>query len=499
VQSSAPLLTMTCVHKRFGGVRALRGADLEVSKPGVVHALLGQNGCGKSTLLGVLSGQLRPDEGTIELNGRLVTFHSPVSAIAHGVAMVSQETAVAPDLTVAENVLLGRLGGHRAAVNWKKTRRQAQEVLEQIGADYALDCPVRALRPDQRQMVEIARALSARAKVLVLDEPTSSLSDDEVEGLFAAIRRLTASGVSIIFVSHRLDEVFTIADEITVLRDGLTVARGEAARFGPSGAVEAMVGEVDLTVTRQAFDEDVTEAAVLRVTNVTVAGCLRDVSLDVSEGEVVGLAGLVGSGRSELLEAIFGVRATETGIVSVAGAELDKRTPRTSIRHGVGFLPPDRKSQGLVLGMSVRDNLSMIATCMQGRWKPPRRREEEDLCTNVAAVVNIVAPLESTVGNLSGGNQQKVALAKRLVRGPKVLLLDEPTRGVDVAAKADIHQHLRDAAAKGMGLLVSSSENDELLALCDRILVLYRGRVVATLTGDEATEARLASLTGGHL
>ena len=499
MQPSAPLLTMTCVHKRFGGVRALRGADLEVSKPGVVHALLGQNGCGKSTLLGVLSGQLRADEGTMELNGHRVTFHSPVSALAHGVAMVSQETAVAPDLTVAENVLLGRLAGSRAAISWKKTKLQAQEALEQIGADYALDCPVRALRPDQRQMVEIARALSTRAKVLVLDEPTSSLSDDEVEGLFAAIRRLTASGVSVVFVSHRLDEVFSIADEITVLRDGLTVAQGEAMGYGPAGAVEAMVGEVDLTVTRQAFDEDTTEAAVLSVRNVTAPGCLRDVSLDVREGEVVGLAGLVGSGRSELLEAVFGVRATEAGTVSVAGAELGKRSPRTSIKHGIGFLPPDRKSQGLVLGMSVRHNISMTATCMQGRWKSPRRSAEQDLCKDVAAAVNIVAPLESIVGNLSGGNQQKVALAKWLVRAPKVLLLDEPTRGVDVAAKADIHQHLRDAAAQGLGLLVSSSENDELLALCDRILVLYRGQVVAALTGDEATEARLASLTGGHL
>jgi len=489
---------MTCVHKRFGGVRALRGADLEVTRPGVVHALLGQNGCGKSTLLGVLSGQLRPDEGTLAIDGRAVTFHSPVSALAHGVAMVAQETAVAPDLTVAENVLLGRLAGRRAGVNWKQTRRLAVAALEQIGADYDPDSLVRTLRPDQRQMVEIARALSTNAKILVLDEPTSSLSDDEVEGLFAAIRRVTANGVSVIFVSHRLTEVFAISDEITVMRDGLTVATGNAGDYGPSGAVAAMVGEVDLSVSREIYEESRDENAALSVRHLSSPGCLDDVSLDVGDGEVVGLAGLVGSGRSELLEAVFGVRPAQAERVAVAGAELARRSPRASIRRGLGFLPPDRKTQGLVLGMSVRHNLAMTATCGRGRLRAPRRRDEEAFCAAIAEKVNIVAPLESLAGTLSGGNQQKVAIGKWLVHAPKVLLLDEPTRGVDVAAKADIHQHLRDAAAQGMALLISSSENDELLALCDRILVMYRGRVVASLAADEATEARLASLTGGH-
>ena len=326
-----------------------------------------------------------------------------------------------PDLTVAENVLLGRLAGRRAGISWKQTRRLAREALEQIGADYDPDCPVRALRPDQQQMVEIARALSTNARILVLDEPTSSLSDDEVEGLFAAIRRVTAKGVSVIFVSHRLTEVFAISDEITVLRDGLTVATGKALDYGPSGAVAAMVGEVDLTVNRQFYNEDVDESAALSVRRLSSPGCLHDVSLDVGEGEVVGLAGLVGSGRSELLEAVFGVRPSVADRVAVAGVELARSNPRISIAHGIGFLPPDRKTQGLVLGMSVRHNLAMTATCRRGRWRAPRRRDEEAFCSAIASKVNIVAPLESTAGTLSGGNQQKVALGKWLVHAPRVL------------------------------------------------------------------------------
>jgi ABC-type sugar transport system ATPase subunit len=500
----APLLRLEGVQKTFGPTRALKDANLTIPTGGVVHVLIGENGSGKSTLLGVLSGQIRHDAGTVSLEGRRVRFGSPVAALRHGVAMVSQEVAVAPDLTVAENVLLGRGQVRRwAGISRSASRAKAQGVLERLDFDVDPDCPVRRLRPDQRQMVEIARALTADARVLILDEPTSSLTDDEVESLFTTVRRLKAQGVAIIFVSHRMQELFEIADDITVLRDGVTVAEGSAASFTPESLVSAMLGEEP-----PADREDGSAASsgvgpgdpvALHVSGLVVPGRVEDFNLDLRRGEIVGLAGLVGAGRSEVLESIFGARAHGAGTFEVDGKPYVPRGPRRAIAHGIGFVPADRKADGLVLGMSVGANMTMVDTHDAPRLAPPARGHGTATVARLATSLRLNPRLADTgTARLSGGNQQKVAVAKWLVRRPRVLLLDEPTRGVDVMAKADIHQELRATAAAGGALLVSSSEIDELLALCHRVLVMFRGRVVADLDVPETDESEILKLAGGQ-
>jgi ABC-type sugar transport system ATPase subunit len=469
-----------------------------LEKTGVVHALMGQNGSGKSTMLNILSGQLRPDEGVIAIGGSRVTFRSPPDALAHGISMVSQETALAEDLSIAENILLGRrLIRGRIGIDWGATRDRAREVLEQIGADYDPAWVVRSLRPDQKQMVEIARAMSTDVRILVLDEPTSSLTDEETKGLFVAIRRLKERGVCIIYVSHRLPEVFEISDEMTVLRDGVTVAEGQKDDFSPRSLVATMVGTEKPLAPGPTRMCDVEAVPVLQIRGLTLEGSVSNVDLDVHEGEIVGLGGLLGSGRREVLEAIYGLRRPSSGAILLSGKPLKNESPLAAIKHGVGFVPPDRKTQGVVLPMTVQDNLAMAATSERRRLSSPRNGTIEEECRATSRLLSIKAALDAEVRTLSGGNQQKVALGKWLLRPPKVLLLDEPTRGVDVSAKGEIHRLLREAASRGIAMLVSSSEYDELCDLCDRIVVFFRGCVVATILRDEATETRLAALGGG--
>jgi ABC-type sugar transport system ATPase subunit len=499
-----PLLTLSGVHKRFGGVHALRGAELTIAGPGVVHVLLGENGSGKSTLLGVLSGQLRPDEGEVRLDGAPVQFSSPVAALGAGIAMVSQETAVAPDLTVAENVLLGRgLVRRWSGLSARSSRAKARDILARLELDYDPDWLVRKLRPDQRQMVEIARALSTDARILILDEPTSSLTDDEVGGLFGAIRQLKEQRVATVFVSHRLAEVLEIGDEVTVLRDGRTVAQAPMSAFDARSLVDAMVGDVVAPGVRRrpsAGTSGPAKRLALQVRGLRVPGVVDGVDLGVRHGEIVGISGLVGAGRTELLEAIFGVRPIETGDLELDGTAYAPTDARSAIARGVGFLPPDRKSQGLVLSMSVRSNVTMVQTLRRSRLRAPERALETRSAATACNTMRVkAASFDVPAGSLSGGNQQKVALAKWLTGEPRLLLLDEPTRGVDVAAKAEIHDRLRAIAATGIALLVSSSENEELLELCDRILVMFRGRIVAALPAEQASESELVRLAGGHV
>lgn len=502
--TSGTLVAMVGIHKRFGGVRALRGADLTLPQGGAVYSLMGENGSGKSTLLGILSGQLRPDAGSIFLGGEPVAFANPAQAVAWGIAMVSQEVAVAPDLSVAENILLGRrLVRGPGGIDWGRTRARAAEVLEGLGLDLDLETPVRRLRADQRQMVEIARAASMNARVLILDEPTSSLTDDEVQRLFAAIRRMTDRGVAVIFVSHRIPEVLKIADHIIVLRDGRSVSSGPASEYDGDSLVDAMVGRpgARVVVPHAPLTESTAERpAELELRGVSVGNAVRDVTLSVRAGEIVGLAGLVGAGRSELLEAIFGLRPITAGSVALGGEPLAARSPLQAIELGLGYLPPDRKTQGLVLPLSVKENLTMVSSLDRRRLSVVRDGVYARQVREAVEAMRISAPsLDAPVGTLSGGNQQKVALAKWLAAGTRVLLMDEPTRGVDVAAKGEIHELLRRATNRGLALLVSSSENDELLALCDHILVMFRGSVVARLSAAHATEATIARAAGGHV
>jgi ABC-type sugar transport system ATPase subunit len=486
------------MHKRYGGVHALRGASLTIY-PGEVHALVGENGSGKSTLLKILSGQTQADHGRITFAGEPASFRNAIDAMRRGIATVTQETTLAPDLSIAENVFLGhRMAKRGGFVDWRRTRARAREALARLSLDLDPATPARRLRPDQAQMVEIARALSIDARVLILDEPTSSLTDDEVEALFDIVRRLGQDGVATIFVSHRINEIFAVADRVTVLRDGRTVGGGTVDELDRAQLIHLMVGRALEDAAAHEQPPGAEAASVLRVRGLCLAGYLDDVDLDVAPGEIVGLAGLVGAGRSELLESLFGLRRA-TGDVHVGNEAVSYRNPRQAIRDGVAFVPADRKLQGLVLDMSVRENLMMASTSRVMRLRPPSATRE------LAAVDRVVTNLQirahsprSAVSTLSGGNQQKVVLGKWLTAEPRVLMLDEPTRGVDVGAKAEIYRLLFDAARDGIGILVSSSENPELLTLCDRILVMFRGRVAATLTRDNATEAMIAHYAGGN-
>jgi ABC-type sugar transport system ATPase subunit len=478
-------------------VHALRGANLVVY-PGEVHALVGENGSGKSTLLKILSGQLQADDGTIEFAGEATAFRNPTEALQRGIATVTQETTLVPDLSVAENVFLGhRMARRGGLIDWRTTQELARRALARLSLEISPALPARRLRPDQQQMVEIARALSIDARVLILDEPTSSLTDDEVEALFRVVRRLGEQGVATIFVSHRLNEVFAIAERITVLRDGHSVGSGLASELDRKTVIKLMVGRA-LEGSDAGEHAASAGAAVLRVRRLAHRGAFADVDLDVAPGEIVGLAGLVGAGRSELLESIFGLRQCD-GAIELDGRPVRHRSPRQAIRNGVAFVPAERKLHGLVLDMSVRDNLMMASTALVPRLSYPNPAREQ------AAVASVVSDLgirthspRAPVSTLSGGNQQKVVLGKWLTTEPKVLLLDEPTRGVDVGAKAEIYRLLREAANRGIGILLSSSENPELLALCDRIVVMFRGRVAAVLGRDEASEPRIAHFAGGH-
>jgi ABC-type sugar transport system ATPase subunit len=495
---SNPVLELRGVRKSYGSLVALRDASFTVAAPGEVHALGGENGSGKSTLLGVLSGQIRPDAGEILLDGQQVSFRSPADAIAHGICMVSQETSIALDLTVGENVLLGRLGRRWWGVDRGSAIEAARRQLGRLGARIDPRTPARELRADQLQIVEIARALSMNARILILDEPTSSLPADEAEALLATIRELRGDGVVVIFVSHRMPEVFAIADRITILRDGVVACSEPAATQTPETLVTAMLGEAkasrdhELASTR----EPKLGGVALDVTELTAPGAFEDIALSVRYGEIVGLAGLEGAGRSELLESLFGERPVSAGEISVRGEPFKPRNARAAIDAGVAYLPPDRKERGLVLSMSIRGNASMVGTRTRRRWQLPAVRREQSLVERLVRQTRLrMKTAHEPVGTLSGGNQQKVSLGKWLVDDKQILLLDEPTRGVDVGAKMEIHALLRDAADAGAAVLVSSSENEELLGVCDRILVLSRRRIVAEVGAREASLGLITRLS----
>jgi simple sugar transport system ATP-binding protein/ribose transport system ATP-binding protein len=474
------------VVKRFGGVQALRGVDLVVER-GSIHGLVGENGAGKSTLGKILAGVHRPDDGTVVVDGRAVTYRSPRDALADGITIIAQEPTLVPHRSVQENVFLGVERG--VVLDDRSAARRFASLVEASGIDLAGRRLVRTLPVADQQKVEILRALARDAKLVVMDEPTSALTTDEAERLFELIRRLRDRGVTVIYVSHFLSEVLSLADTVTVLRDGRIVRTSAARDETPERLVNAMLGRsLDL-----AFPERVPVAAdapvVLAARRLSRPPSVHDVSLEVRAGEIVGLAGLIGSGRSEVARLIFGADRAAGGTVAVDGKPLDARSPRAAIRRGVVMLPEDRKRHGLLMLRSIVDNVTLphladvsSAGVVSGRRE---RRRAAELVTRV----DVRTPSNAVpVSTLSGGNQQKVLFAKWLFRRPRVFIADEPTRGVDVGAKRAIYELIQALAAEGIAVLLISSEHEEVLGLAHRVLVMRAGRIVAELDEHEMSE-----------
>ncbi len=493
-RSEETQLSAVGISKRFAGVRALNDVTLDFPS-GSVTALMGENGAGKSTLIKIINGDYLPDEGSVTLAGSPLRLHSPADARQAGIRVIPQEPEIVPHVSVAENVYLGALprkagrGLDRAAL-----RRRVRADLERLGFERVLnpDTLGSRLTPAQRQLVEILRALTTDAKVIAFDEPTSSLSENEVEALFTLIRRLREDGLAVIYVSHRMQEIFRLADRIAVLRDGGLVGVRDAADTDENEIVRMMVGR-DLSAMF-AREHSATEDVVLEVDSVTTDD-VTDISLTVSAGEVVALAGLVGAGRSELAGALVGDLPIRSGQVRVAGRRVRLRQPRDAVKAGMGYAPEERKAQALLLERSVRDNISLVVLDRLRRFRFIRRGEEQRLTKEYVDRLNVRTPsIEHEVRKLSGGNQQKVVLARWLARKPKVLILDEPTRGIDVGAKAEIYHLIDDLARSGVAVLVISSELPEVLGLADRIIVMQNGRVTGELSRDAATEEALLEL-----
>lgn len=485
---------MDGIERRFGVVRALRRAHLDV-RPGEIHALVGENGSGKTTLMRILIGDIELDAGTVTFAGEDNAGRGPALARAAGIGLVYQEPNLAPDLTVAENVFMGQLPRRHGRIDWRTLGRHFDELAAETGFRLNGRRFVRDLSPDQRQLVEIVKVVAAGPRLIALDEPTASLTEDQVETLFALLRRMREQGSAVVLITHRLREVFALCDRATVLRDGETRAVLDVAATDTDEIIRLMVGRELGQVHRT---EQTPGDTVLEIRGLSRGKVLHDISLHVRRGEIVGLAGLVGAGRSALVRTIFGLRHLDSGEVLVDGQQVHVRSPRDAIAAGMGLVPEDRRLSGLCLEMSVAENIALVdyaqrslaGTIAHG----DNRRRANDLIRDLAIRTR---DADARVRTLSGGNQQKVVLARWLAHAPRVLVLDEPTRGIDVGAKAEIYQLLDRLAGEGMGLLVSSSELPELLTLCDRIYAVYRGRLVAEFDRATATEEAIARACAG--
>jgi galactofuranose transport system ATP-binding protein len=483
-------------YKSFPGVRALRGVDFSV-RPGEVHALVGENGAGKSTLIKVVTGVYQVDEGDIRLDGRPVAFTSPLEAQDAGISTIYQEVNLIPLMSVARNLFLNREPSRFGVIDSARMKREAYEILRGYGVDVNPARQLRSLGLGAQQMVAIARAVQIDARVVIMDEPTSSLEAREVDTLFGVIRRLREQGIAIVYVSHRLDELYEICDRVTIMRDGETVHVDDMAAVDRLQLVALMLGR-DLTDVRQhgstafAAEHKVSGEPVLRAEGLHRAHQLDSVSVDLRPGEVVGLGGLLGSGRSETARAIAGAMPLDRGTVTVDGTPLKRRSTAAAIRAGVVMLPEDRKTDGIIPNLSVRENIVIAALPRISRAGLVDTAKQDQIVDFFIDRLKIKASSPAQkVGELSGGNQQKVMLARWLCLHPKALLLDEPTRGIDVGAKAEVQSLIDELAEEGLAVMLISSELDELIEGSDRIVVLKDGRVVTELTGDKVSEPAL--------
>ena len=495
--TDAPVLEMHEIRKTFPGVVALDGVDFELRR-GEVHILLGENGAGKSTLMKILSGAYQKSAGRVTLDGAEVEIRNPAHAQGLGISTIYQEFNLVPHLSVGENIFLGREPrGWPGLIDRRAVNRQAAEVLGRLGLKLDPRRPVKGLRVAEQQMVEVAKALSLDARVLIMDEPTAALAEHEIQDLFAAIRGLQEKGVSVVYISHRMEELFEIGDRVTVLRDGRSVGTFDVKGTNKFELIRLMVNR-DLTELfpkeRAARGEE-----VLRVEDLTTRGGLDGVSFSLHKGEVLGVAGLLGAGRTELARAIFGLDKLERGTVRIKGRERRIGSPRAAINSGLGFLTEDRKAQGLVLPLSVKDNLCLPSVDKFTTLGFVDSRRERRAADRYVRELRIRTPgLDQKVAYLSGGNQQKVVLSKWLCSEAEVFIFDEPTRGVDVGAKAEIYQLMNRLAASGVAIVMISSELPEVLGMSDRILVMRAGRVACEFGSEEATQEKILECALGE-
>ena len=493
MKSQNERLALVDIGKSFGALRALDSIDMRI-KPGTVHGLLGENGAGKSTLLRILSGVFQPSSGHVEIDGKRMIGHGPVAARKAGIAMIHQELQNVPELTVAQNMFLGRplkvAGG--LIVARRRQEEAAARALEPLDAAIDTAAPIKTLKIAQRQIVEIARAMMEDVKVLAMDEPTSSLTPSEFERLAVLIAELAARGVTVIYVSHKMDEVFRVCESATILRDGQKVADVVLAETSESEVVTRMVGRELATASHKSFVRD---DVVLEIDGISRGKAVRDVSLNLRRGEVLGISGLVGAGRTELLRLIAGVDKPDSGSIRVNGKPLVLGVPRSAIAAGLGLLPEERKRDGIVAGRSVRSNIALASMRKFSRFGFVRRRALSVESLALMREVNL-RPLEITrpIGQFSGGNQQKAIIGRWIAAGAKILLFDEPTRGVDVGAKAEIYALIERLAAEGRSMIVVSSELPEILRVADRVLVMREGRTAGTLEREQLSEEAIVTL-----
>ena len=495
MSDSDALLVIQHLNKRFPGVVALADAHMRVAR-GVAHALIGENGAGKSTLIKVLTGAYRRDSGRILFDGREVQFHSPLQAQASGISTIFQEINLIPYRSITENIFLGHEHFRWGSLDWPRMNREAAAILEQL-----LHVPIDVTKPlnvyttATQQMVAIARAVSFKSKLVIMDEPTSSLTESEVATLFDVIRRLKSDGISTIFVSHRLDELYAICDSVTIMRDGATVEECPLDSLRKIDLVAKMLGR-DLQSVQQSGQTSfnhtyhhIGASPLLEASHVRHRPKVQDASLAIHSGEIVGLAGLLGAGRSEVARAIFGADAPEGGTITITGRSGDFRQPRDAIRAGVGFCSEDRKVDGIIPDLSVRENLTLAALPTLTRYGIVDRKKQEEIVETFIRRLGIkTAGPDQKIRELSGGNQQKVLLARWLCLNPRLLLLDEPTRGIDVGAKAEIQKLIDDLAQTGLGILLISSELEEIIEGCDRVVIMRDGVSVAELAREQISQ-----------
>ncbi|WP_052947495.1 sugar ABC transporter ATP-binding protein [Aneurinibacillus tyrosinisolvens] len=490
-----PLLEMRNISKSYSGVKVLNNINLKINA-GEVLTLVGENGAGKSTLIKTLAGVIQADSGEILIDGKPVKFNTPLDAEQHEIITVYQEFNLFPHLSIAENLFFNRYIKTRGMIEWGALRKEANKFLNELGLYLPVEKPVSTLSIAEKQMLEIAKAFHQKARVMILDEPTAVLGGEDVERLLKIVRMLRNRGVAIIFISHRLNEIFGLADRYVVLKDGEQTGQGLISETNPDDLVSKMVGREIRSTPTEALSRERSEE-LLRVEGLSRAGILNNINFTLYKGEILGIAGLRGAGRTELARAIFGADPIDSGAIFIKGQKVKIDSPKTAVKMGIGLVPEDRGGQGLFKNLSALQNISMVKmACSKINWIYSRR--ERNTAEDYVRELKIKVPyLEALVGGLSGGNQQKIVLAKWLEAGVFVLLLDEPTRGIDVGSKAQIYEVIRNLCKSGLSIIVISSELPEILEICNRILVMHKGQIAGELEREHATEEAIMKYAVG--